>query len=596
MSYTINMKKSTYTKGAAVLIVVLFFVILSTTLLIGVSTPIVQQIENSSDFLLSKKGYNVADVQTENALYRFNKGKIDAPTTLSILGSEATGVVTDVNGERQISIQGILGEFKRFVKARFRQDVGVSFNYGLQTGIGGLKMSGSSHIVGNVYSNGDISGNGGSGWYTTYITGGATAATLSSPVAQVENSADTVPTDTFDFGLSDSNQDFAQSFVMGTTTPITEIRLYLKKTGSPANPTVKIVNNSGSNPGSTVLTSGIVNSSLATTLFSHVPVTMTTAVPLVSGTTYWLVFDNSSNNASNYYTLGMNDGVYSGNTKTGKLGNSWTNLPTSTLDAGFKILVGGDSSTISSMGVGTSGTGEAWAHTINNTTVTGSLFCQGGVGNNKSCDTSKSDPVPSAMPISQGNIDAWKVEATAGGSTSTMTLGGVTVKTIGPMKINGNLTVSSSAKIYVTGTLYVTGDILVDGAAKIYVDSSLGSASAVIVTDGKINIAGSGGIYGSGTPGSYIVLSTTSQCPSGSGCGGGSAISVSGAAGSVVLNAPEGTVNFSGSAGVKAVVAKTMVMSGATYITYDSGLANLEFDSGASGSWAVSSWKEALGL
>lgn len=590
------MKKPSHSKGAAVLIVVLFFVILSSTLLIGVSTPIVQQIENSTDFLESKKGYNVADIQAENTLYRFNKGRTDAPSTLSILGSEATSVLTDVSGEKQISIQGIIGKFERFVKARFRQDIGVAFNYGLQTGIGGLQMSGSSYIVGNVYSNGDIMGNGGSGWYTTYITGSATAATISNPVSHIENTTASSPTDSFNFGLANTNQDFAQSFVIGTTTAISEIQLYLRKVGTPANATVRIVNNASGVPGSTVLTSGILSASLATTLYSNVPVTMTTSVPLVAGTTYWMVIDVSSNNASNYYTIGMNNNVYTGNTRQGRFGNSWSNITPTTTDAGFKILVGGDSGIISNMGVGTSGTGNAWAATVNNTTVTGSLFCKSGTGNNKACDTSKGDPVPSALPISQGNIDEWKADATSGGATSTIIMGGTTVRTMGPIRINGNLTVGASARLNITGPIYVTGDILVDGSGRIYVDSSLGSASAVIVTDGKVNIVGSGGIYGSGTAGSYVVISSTSQCPIGVGCGGASAITVSGAAGSVVLSAPDGTVTFTGSAGVKSVVAKTMVMSGATNITYDSGLASMDFDSGPSGSWTVSSWKESLGL
>lgn len=596
MSYNKCMKKSTHNKGAAILIVVLFFVILSTTLLIGVSTPIVQQIENSSDFLTSKKGYNVADIQAENTLYRFNKGKSDAPATLSILGSEATGVLTDVSGEKQISIQGLVGEFQRFVKARFRQDIGVAFNYGLQTGIGGLQMTGSSYIVGNVYSNGDITGNGGPGWYTTYITGGATAATISNPVSHVENIVASTPTDTFNFGLTNTNQDFAQSFTLSSSTSVTEIQLYLKKVGVPANATVKIVNNVGGVPGSTVLTSGVLSASLATSLYSYVPVTMTTSVTLTAGTTYWFVVDVTSNNSSNYYTLGMNNSTFGGNTKTGRLGYSWSDVSPNTLDAGFKILVGGDSGIISNMGVGTSGTGDAWADMVNNTTVTGNLYCQTGTGNNKACNTSKSDPVPSAMPISQGNIDEWKSDATAGGSTSTINLTGVTVMNLGPKKINGNLTLNNSTRLNITGTIYVTGDIIVDGTAKIYVDSSLGSASGIIVTDGKIVIAGSGGIYGSGTAGSYVVLSTTSQCPSGAGCGGSSAVSVSGTAGSVVLSAPDGTVSFSGSAEVKSVVAKTMIMSGTTHIVYDSGLANMEFNSGPSGAWTVSSWKEALGL
>jgi hypothetical protein len=458
-------------------------------------------------------------------------------------------------------------------------------------------MSGSSYIVGDVYSNGDIVGSGGPGWYSTYITGSAIAATVSSPVAHVANDVGTSPAYSFDVGQNNTNQDFAESFVMSTTTAITEVDLYLKKAGVPANATVKIVNNASGQPGSTVITSGTLSASLATSLYSYVPITMTTSVSLVPGTTYWLVIDTASNNASNYYTLGMNNASFTaGDAKMGRLGTSWTALSPATLDAGFKVLVGGDAGSITGMGIGTGGGGTASANTITNVTVSGSLFCQSGSGNNKACDTSKADPIPSPMPISEGNIAEWEADALAGGTSSSVSVGGASTATLGPKKINGNLTVDGSGRLNITGPIYVTGNVTVSGAGKIYVDSSMGSASGIIVTDGRVDLNGSGGIYGSGASGSYVVISSTSACPSAAGCSGNPAISVSGAAGSVVLSAPGGTVSFSGSAAVKAVVAKTMTMSGATSITYDSGLTNMDFTSGPSGSWAVSSWKEALGL
>lgn len=591
------MKNDIYQKGAAVLIVVLFFVILSTTLLIGVSMPIVQQIENASDFFASKKGYTVAEAQAENTLYRFNKGRSDAPTVLSVLGSEASATLMDIGEDKQVSIEGIFGEFERFIQARFQKDAGVSFNYGLQTGIGGLEMSGSSYITGNVYSNGDVVGNGGSGWYTTYITGSLTAATVSNPVSHVENIASSTPSHTFNFGLTNTNQDFAQSFTLSTTTPITEVHVYLKKVGAPVNATVKIVGNSGTSPGSSVIMSGTLNSALVTSVYAYVPVFMTTNVSLSAGT-YWFIVDVPSNNASNYYVAGMNNSTYSGNTKQGRTPSTWTNLSPTTTDVGFKIYVGGDSGSITGMGVGTSGTGDAWARSVTNTTVTGSLFCQTGSGNNKSCNTSKADPVPAALPIASSNLDEWKDLATSGGATSSMVIGGTAVRTFGPLKINGNLKIEGSGRLNITGPIYVTGNVEVGGNGKIYVDSSMGSQSGIIVADGTVILEGSGGIYGSGSAGSYVVVATASSCPGGSNCasGGSNALKISGAAGSVVLSVPEGTAELEGSVGIKSLVAKKVKMSGTSHIIYESGLADISFTTGPSGSWTVSSWKESLGL
>lgn len=579
------------------MVVVLFFVVIATTLLVGIVNPISNQIRNTDEFLKSKQSYSVADAQAENALYRFNNGKSDAPSTLSLLGATASANMTDIGDIKQITVEGVYGQFERTVQAQFKQDAGVAFNYGLQSGIGGVQMEGSSYITGNVYSNGDIVGNGGSGWYTTYITGSATVANVSDPTPHVSNATPASSGDqSFDIGKTNTNQDFAESFVYSTTTPITEIQLYMRKTGSPANATVKVVSNSSGAPGTTVLSSGTLNSSLVTSINSYVPVAMNTTTSLVSGTTYWIVVDVGSNNTSNYYTLGLNDNTYSGSPKIGRFANSWANIATTTLDVKFKVIVGGDVGTISNMGIGTGGTGNAWAHTVTNTTVGGSLYCQIGSGNNKACDTSKADPAPASFPISEGNLQEWKEQAVAGGATSSVKIDGVKVRTLGPIKINGNLEVEGSGRLDITGPIHVTGFIKVQGNGKIYVASSMGTASGLIVADGIVELEGSGGIYGSGTAGSYVVVATTSTCPEAPNCSGGSrAIKISGAAGSVVLSAPNGRVELEGSVGIKSLVAKQLKMSGTAHVIYDSGLANLDFTSGPSGSWAIDSWKEVEG-
>jgi hypothetical protein len=589
-------QKSTNKKGAAMIIVVLFFIILSTTLLIGISSPISNQIKGTNEFLTSKASYNIADSQAENALYRFNKGKTDAPLPISILGATGTAVLTDIGDQKSLVVEGSKGFFDRYIKAIFKTDEGVSFNYGLQVGNGGLQMSGSSYIIGNVYANGDIIGNGGPGWYTTYITGSATAATLSNPVQSINISSSTLPSTPFPFGQNNTNQDIAQSFIAGTSTAINEIRFYIKKNGNPANTTVKIVNNNNSTPGSTVITSGILNASTVTTSFAYVPVVMTTSVPLSSGTTYWIVIDNGSNNASNYYSLVTYNNIYpTGATKYGRFVNNMTNLPTSTHDFDLSIWVGGDAGIISNMGVGTSGTGDAWANTVTNTTVTGALKCKSGTGNNKACNTGFADPVTVPYPISDGNIEDWKEQATAGGATTTVNIGGVTSRTLGPIKINGDLIVGASGKLYITGPIYVTGIIKFEGASKVYVDPSLGSASGVMVSDGAVDIGGSAAVYGSGTAGSYVFLISNKTCTTVSNCSSNPSIKVEGAAGAVVLNATRGSVKFSGSAGARAVVAKMMIMEGATSLVYETGLADVNFSSGPSGSWVRQSWKEVLG-
>lgn len=590
------LNKSINQKGATMILIVLFFIIISTTLFIGISSPISNQIKSTSEFLTSKSSYNIADSQAENALYRFNKGKVDAPTDISLLGATATANLIDIGNEKKLVVEGVKSIFNRYIEAIFKTDENISFNYGVQVGNGGLIMSGSSHIIGNVYANGDIVGNGGLGWYSTYITGSAVSATLLNPINSLSISSSTLTSSPFNFGINNANQDIAQSFVTATTTAISQINFYVKKTGNPVNATIKIVNNNGDIPGSTVITSGVLNSSTVTTSFNYVPVSMSIPVELILGTKYWIVIDNSSNNTSNYYSLSTYDNLYlGGETKQGRFGNSMSDLATSTLDFDLSVLVGGDTGSISNIGVGTSGTGDAWANTVTNTTVNGNLYCKSGTSNNKTCDTSRADPIGVSYPISQGNIDDYKNQANEGGATTTVTISGVSTRILGPIKINGNLNVVGSGILYITGPIYVTGDVTFDGSSKTYVDSSLGSKSAVIVADGSIFVSSSATLYGSGTNGSYIVLNSTKSCTTASNCTSNPSISVSGAAGAVALNALDGAVSLSGSASVKAVVAKTIIMSGNSSLNYESGLADINFTSGPSGSWAKQSWKEVLG-
>jgi hypothetical protein len=83
-----------------------------------------------------------------------------------------------------------------------------------------------------------------------------------------------------------------------------------------------------------------------------------------------------------------------------------------------------------------------------------------------------------------------------------------------------------------------------------------------------------------------------SDCPTSSSCGSTNAIDVSGAAGAVVLVAQNGTVAFSGSAHAKQATGYAISLSGSTDVTYESGLADMTFDSGPSGAWNVTSWRE----
>ena len=577
-------------EGQAVITSVIFFLTISMVVMAAIATPIASQIRASADFLQSKQGYLAAEAANEDAFYRLNRGRtLPATFVLPFTDSTSSATVTDVGSAKQIVSLGNAGSFTRTAKTQFSSGIGASFSYGLQVGNGGYLMSGSAGINGNVYSNGDIVGSGG-----PYITGSAIVATVSNPVADQSNTGSTTPSYSISFGTTTATQDLAESFKVSTTTTITEVSLYIKKTNSPSNATVRIMTDNAGKPSSTSLTTGTLSAASLTTSYGWVTVSFASNPSLTVGTTYWLVVDTTVSASAPYTIASTNNTYTNGSSSIGTVGGTWSNLtPISTLDMYFNLYVGGDQGSISGVTIGSGGVGDAQAHSVSNSTVAGTIYCQIGTSNNKLCDTSRADPSPQSFPVSQSNINAWEDEALAGGSVvGPLSYGGSTATSTGPKKIIGNLTVNAGAVLTVNGTLYITGNLNVSGGGKILLSSSYGASSGVIVVDGTISLSGGGQVLGSGTTGSYVLLLTNSTCPTGAGCGGLNAIEAGGGTGAVVLNAQNGTINFSGGTAAKAAVAYKMIMGGGTTITYDSGLASMNFSSGPSGAWNVDSWKE----
>lgn len=583
------------------LVTAVIFMLVSFVIVFGLTTPIVKQILLSRDIWGAKQSYFLSEAGAEDVLYRLKDATytqyVGSTESITLNGYSATttfsGSINGVDGMTVTTLSDDAG-YQKKIETKVKEGAGVSFTYGVQVGQGGFSMSGSSGVTGNVFSSGDIVGSS-----SAYITGSA----IVSNGAMTEDQSNDTPTsspNSITFGNAAATQDVAQSFQVSTTSAITQVSLYVKKAGSPASLTVKIVKDSGGSPSTVagdVVASGALNSSLVTTSLDWVDVALSPNPSLTVGNTYWIVIDGSTGSASNNYVIGANlDTSYTlGTAKTGSLGSSWSNAG---YDAYFRLYLGDFFSKISGdsqynpLHVGTGGSGMAWAHTIQYTSATGELRCQNELLNNKSC-TSYDDPSPSSYPVSSGNITSWKDEATAGGVINgNYDYSDASSLTLGPKKISGNLHIGGSVTLTLTGTLYVTGNVTVDGAGKIKLSSSYGANSGIIVTDGKVIVGGSGNLTGSGTSGSYIMLVTTSSCAGGGTCSGAYAMDISGAAGAVILNAQNGTINFSGSSNVNEATANMIIMSGATNITYQSGLANPNFSSGPSGSFNITSWKE----
>lgn len=574
-------------RGQALLISVLFLMLTSSAVVSVITLPLIKNVRIVEEGRNSRESFALAEGLVEDVVYRYKSGQdIDSTESLAEGGNTVSALITNTPSGRTVTAIGNAGNAVRTVETDLIAGIGASFSYGVQTGTGGFILHNNAVVNGNVYANGNITGSNGAA-----VTGSAFAANSAALASDQSNTAPSTPPNTITFGNANASQDVAQSFELSQTGRINKVQFYVRKTGSPSNATVRIATNSGSNPSGTTLTSGTLLASQVTTSLGWVEVVFPSNPELTASTTYWVVIDNASSNASNYYALGANTAYTNGTAKVGRFGTSWSDTTPAGLDGYFSVFLGGLTATIDDVDVGTGGVGNAHAHAVTNSTIAGSLYCATGSGNNKPCDTSLADPAPQGFPISQANIDAWKTEAEEGGATTSVSVISTT-KTLGPIKINGNLVVQNNAQLTLTGTIWVTGTILIDNNAVVRLSSSYGENSGVLLSDGRVTVQNNGSFQGSGTSGSYLMLLTTSDCPISSSCGGARAVTLANNVGTVIINAQNGTIYFSNNAGAKQATAHTIELENNANITYETGLIDLNFVSGPGGAFDITGWQE----
>lgn len=301
--------------------------------------------------------------------------------------------------------------------------------------------------------------------------------------------------------------------------------------------------------------------------------------------------------SSFHYGIQAGAGGFSINNNAIVYGNVYSNGP---INGGSNARVTGSATSASSspsgssideLLVGTDGSGDADAYTITDSDVEGGLYCRVGSGNNKYCDASKPIPSPAELPITEPNIDKWRNDATDGGIINgNYTIAGSS--SFGPKKIVGNLTVVNNKTLTLIGTLWVTGDIILGENSGIRLSPAYGANSGVIITDGRIDVSNNVVVSGSGQPGSYLLLLTTSDCPRSGSCDGEYAIDASNNVSAIVFNAQNGSIRMDNNSSVKEVTAYEVILKANASVNYESGLANVNFISGPSGGWNVSSWQE----
>jgi len=601
-------QKFTRQHGAALLLTVFFFVIISVVIVLSVSTGTIAELRTYRTLVNSKYSYTVSEGVSEDILYRIIANK-QIPTTETLLLNNATALIDIFSISPTLRELYARGESENQVRKLYMevsQSASASFLYGAQVDKGGITMDNNSTIVGsglaqgNVYSNGKISGALGAS-----ITG---SVSVSTGIFPDETASSTSCVIDEVVGKINPNIDYAQSFVMsGTTTDaLAKVSLYIKRNGSSFSANVRIVPDNAGQPGVTTLATQSLSSTLVGTTYGWVDVIFASPATLTPSTTYWIVLDTNQSNSKYWYWCRSAASEYSGGASSYKLNwstaGAWAALAG---DLNFRTYFGKGVSQIDSVSV----SGTVKADAINNVSVGGDAYYQTMTGSTVSGASYSGSPTPpqASLPLSPGTIAQWKMDAAAGGVIAgNCGSGGVAgcntfPLTLGPKKINGNLVVTNGETLTLSGTVHVTGSIDISNNGTVRCIAAYLAKSCVLIADGAITVSNNGLFFGSGTPGSFVLLlSTIKNCTgmgsTGTGCAlGQSGIAISNNADGALFYASDSLVDISNNAIITAVVAYMLHLSNNTSVVYDSKVATMTFTSdpsAPSSSWNINRWSE----
>jgi hypothetical protein len=595
------------TGGAALILVVFFFITISLAVIQSATMGAVIELRTYRTIASSKAAYVAAEAGIEDIYYRTINGKaIPSSETITLNNATSTVTVSTVSSTQKdvYAVGSATNNEVRKLYLSITQTKDVNINFAGQAGEGGIIMGinttidGTGLDKGNLYSNGQIIGTTG-----VSITGNVIS---SSAVAADQVASSTICTNDEVLGLSNPNIDYAQSFMISGTTSdaLPSVSFYLKRVGNPVSANIRITADNAGVPATTALaTQPIVYSTTGTT-YGWVTINFASPPTLNPNTLYWVVLDTTQN-ATKYWTwCRSNTDTYATGTAKYKqdwsTGGGWTTLPG---DMAF-ITFGGGISKIDSVHV----SGTAMADVITGATIGGNAYYKTITGSTVGGTSYPGSVTPpyTPLPIASSTIAQWKADATLGGTINgNCGNGGVAAcntfpLSLGPVKINGNLTVATSRSLTVNGTIYVTGNLDINDTGTVSCALAFGAGSCLIVVDGYVNATNNAILQGSGTPGSYImVLSTKQGClgSGGTGCATNySGIELSNNITGALFYASDSMIDISDNALVTAVVGYMLQLRDHAEIKFDSKVSTLNilpsWSSSFTGAWNVNRWNE----
>lgn len=568
-------------------IIVVGVVMVTTLLIIGGAQLYFQ---NSHYSLDAEKATALAEAGVDKAIVSLNKtgGAYlgEAETTLGD-GTYSIKVTSKDTATKIIESTGYIPNktkprVRRTVNLQASRGIGVSFVYGIQVGEGGLQLGNTNVVQGSIYSNGSIyAGNGNQITGDVYIAGGTQVIPDQSTDCSGSNCTD------FIFGKKvggDSILNVAQSFKPGTSGILNKVSLKLKKIGTPADTTVRILGDSGGSPDkNNVLAYGNLSSSLLASNYGFIDATFNSSPLIVSGNTYWVMVSTVSD-SKNYFSW-QNDLAQSYNRGSPKWspdwqsGNpSWNNI---TGDLSFQMFMGGGQTKITGNQDFTVGE-SVHANTIENMTIQKDAYYQT-LTNSTVAGTKypgSADPPPKPFPLSDANVTEWKGQAESAGVFN----GDITsCSNLQAQKIVGSVSFNSNCNITVGSPIWITGNFTINTNNIIKLEPSFGPISGVIIVDGIITLGSNNHVEGSGTGSSVLLLLSTYDSKSNA----ISAIKVNNTGNVVVLYADKGIIEPGNSNQFKELTAWGIKLINNGTIIYDTGLSSSLFTSGPSGTYSL---------
>lgn len=145
------------------IVAVLFFLVAVTMVVFGVLYPVLHDIQTTTRLIHSKQSFAYAEGLLEDISYRTMRGmNLSSEESLTYRTGTvvASSTIIDTSDERVASVRGDVHDNIRKLRGAFVEGDGVTFNYGVQSGEGGVVLENSSTITGNLFSNGTITGSG----------------------------------------------------------------------------------------------------------------------------------------------------------------------------------------------------------------------------------------------------------------------------------------------------------------------------------------------------------------------------------------------------------------------------------------------------